>query len=85
MPAFQPDIFWTLDRFAILEMIRKQPKVGLEDLHQSLHAVSVRNHTLQTMIFEPAKLRLHLAIGTCPASGKELTALDLATLFHQGK
>ena len=84
-PAFQPDIFWTLDRFDILEMIRKRSKVGLEDVHQSLHAVSVRNHTLQTMIFEPGKLRLHLAIGACPASGKELTALDLASLFHQGK
>jgi predicted choloylglycine hydrolase len=84
-PAFQPDIFWTLDRFAILETIRKQPKVGLEDLHRSMNAVSVRNHTLQTMIFEPGKLRLHVAIGACPASAKELTAIDLAPLLHQGQ
>ncbi len=52
-------------------------------MHKSLHAVSVRNHTLQTMIFEPAKLRMHLAIGACPASAKELTALDLASLFKK--
>ena len=83
-PAFQPDIFWTLDRFDILEMIRKRPKISVDDIHESLHAVSVRNHTLQTMIFEPAKLRLHLAIGTCPASAKELTTLDLAPLFKKG-
>jgi predicted choloylglycine hydrolase len=80
-PAFQPDMFWTLDRFDILEMTRKRAKVGIEDLHQSLHAVSVRNHTLQTMVFEPAKLRLHLAIGACPASAKELKSLDLESFF----
>jgi isopenicillin-N N-acyltransferase like protein len=77
-PDFQPNIFWTLDRFDTLELIRKQPKIGVEDIHQSLHQVSVRNHTLQTMVFEPAQLRMHLAIGACPASAKELTTLDLA-------
>lgn len=80
-PAVQPDIFWTLDRFDILEQVRKRPKVSVDDIHDSLHAVSVRNHTLQTMVFEPAKLRMYLAIGTCPASAKELTELDLAPLF----
>jgi len=83
-PAFQPDIFWTLDRFDILEQIRKLPKISVSDIHESLHAVSVRNHTLQTMVFEPAKLRIHLAIGTCPASAKELTSLDLAGLLKSG-
>jgi hypothetical protein len=82
-PAVQPDIFWTHERFAELERARKLSKVGIEDIHQSLHATSVRNHTLQTMIFEPGKLRLHLAIGACPASAKELTTLDLAPLFKQ--
>jgi predicted choloylglycine hydrolase len=77
-PAEQPDIFWTLDRFDVLEKARKLPKVGVEDMHKSLHAVSVRNHTLQTMVFEPAKLRMHLAIGACPASAKELTTMELA-------
>jgi isopenicillin-N N-acyltransferase-like protein len=80
-PAVQPDIFWTHERFDELEKIRKLPKVGIEDMHKSLHAVSVRNHTLQTMIFEPAKMRMHLAIGACPASAKDLTALDLGPLF----
>jgi predicted choloylglycine hydrolase len=81
-PAIQPNIFWTLDRFDILEQIRKLPKISVSDIHERLHAVSVRNHTLQTMIFEPAKLRMHLAIGSCPASAKELTTLDLAPLFR---
>jgi predicted choloylglycine hydrolase len=82
-PADQPDIFWTHERFAELEKSRDLPKVTISDIHKSLHAVSVRNHTLQTMIFEPAKLRLHLAIGSCPASAKELTTLDLTPLLKK--
>jgi predicted choloylglycine hydrolase len=82
-PARQPDVFWTHERFDELEKARKLPKVGIEDMHKSLHAVSVRNHTLQTMIFEPAKLRLHLAIGACPASAKELTTLNLGPMFKK--
>lgn len=82
-PAVQPDIFWTHERFEELEKARKLSKVGIADIHKTLHATSVRNHTLQTMVFEPAKLRLHLAIGSCPSSAKELTALDLAPLFKQ--
>jgi isopenicillin-N N-acyltransferase like protein len=83
-PRTQPNVFWTLDRFEILERARQLPKVGLDDLHQTLHAVSVKTHTLQTMIFEPAKLRLHLSIGSCPASANKLTALDLAPLLQNG-
>jgi predicted choloylglycine hydrolase len=84
-PETQPNIFWTLDRYDILERARQLPKVGLDDLHQSLHAVSVKTHTLQTMIFEPASLRIHLSIGSCPASAKKLTVLDLAPLFQNNK
>jgi hypothetical protein len=80
-PEVQPDIFWTHERFDELEQTRKLSKVGIEDIHKSLHAVSVQNHTLQTMVFEPARLRMHLAIGACPSSAKELTTLDLAPLF----
>jgi predicted choloylglycine hydrolase len=82
-PDDQPDIFWTHERFAVLERARNLPKVDVEDIHKSLHDVSVRNHTLQTMVFEPAQLRLHLAIGACPASAKELTTLDLAPFFKK--
>ena len=37
--------------------------------------------TLQTMIFEPAALKLHLAIGECPSSALPLKELDLKPLF----
>jgi len=40
------------------------------------------DHTLQTMIFEPATLKLHLAIGACPSSAEPLKTLDLAPLLQ---
>lgn len=81
-PAREPNIFMTLDRFATLEKSRQMPKLGVADVQKQLHAVSMLNHTLQTMIFEPATLKLHLAIGACPSSGEPLKTLDLAPLFR---
>ena len=37
--------------------------------------------TLQTMIFEPAELKLHLAIGACPTSALPMKTLELAPLL----
>jgi hypothetical protein len=34
------------------------------------------------MVFEPQTLRLHLAIGACPATEAELKTLELGPLFH---
>jgi hypothetical protein len=33
------------------------------------------------MVFEPEALRLHLAMGPCPASAGELRALELKEMF----
>jgi hypothetical protein len=42
--------------------------------------------TLQTMIFEPATLTLHVAfaVGEQPSSAQKLKRLDLAPLFQNG-
>jgi isopenicillin-N N-acyltransferase-like protein len=82
-PAVQRNVFWTLDRYETLEQARELREIGVEDVHQYLQAVSVQNHTLQTMVFEPATRRLHLAIGACPSSGQELKLLELGPLFKQ--
>ncbi|HEY8752001.1 MAG TPA: hypothetical protein VIM11_28730 [Tepidisphaeraceae bacterium] len=50
-------------------------------MHKYLHAVNQGELTLQTMIFDPANLRLHLAFGKMPSSGGELRTIDLAPLF----
>jgi len=43
--------------------------------------VNLGGLTVQTMIFEPATLKLHLAIGSCPSSALPMKELDLKPLF----
>jgi hypothetical protein len=82
-PLWQFNWFRTLDRYRKLEEASwSRPQLGLEDVHRGLDAARHEEHTLQTMIFEPAALRLHLAIGACPASAEKLKSLDLAPLFR---
>ena len=54
----------------------------MAELHIGLHAASQGDHTLQTMVFEPAELRLHLAVGELPSSAGPLRTLELAPLFR---
>ena len=69
------------DRYDILDKCRLQATLTLEDIARKLNAANQGDLTLQTMIFEPASLRLHLAIGKTPASALPLKSLDLAPLF----
>jgi isopenicillin-N N-acyltransferase like protein len=71
----------TRERFAELEKAGRQEKLGVEELHKALHAASHRTHTMQTMVFDPAALTLHLAIGKTPSSGLELRRLELGELL----
>ena len=40
---------------------------------------------MQTMIFEPATLRLHLSIGICPSTAGEMKLLELAPLLQNSQ
>jgi hypothetical protein len=72
----------SLGRFDDLEALRKgREKITVEDLHKQLDAVNLGELTLQTMVFEPAALRLHLAFGERPASKGKLRVIDLGPLF----
>lgn len=64
-------------RYTILEKAQKIPKLGLKEVAAQMHAVNQRTWTIQTMIFEPKALRLHLSIGKGPASARPLTPLNL--------
>ncbi|HVS34059.1 MAG TPA: C45 family peptidase [Gemmataceae bacterium] len=81
-PAAEDVPFNSVGRLHTLDKVRGgEAKLGVEDLHQQLHAVNQGVETLQTMVFEPANLRLHLAFGKMPASAGQLHELDLAPLF----
>jgi isopenicillin-N N-acyltransferase-like protein len=68
-------------RYAILEKSRELKALGVKEVAQQLHAVNQGKMTLQTMVFEPAALRLHLAFGKGPATALPLAPLELAPLF----
>jgi hypothetical protein len=68
-------------RYRTLEKSRGISRLGLRDVAQKMDEVNAGPLTIQTMIFEPTSLRLHLATGSCPASKLPLKTLDLAPLF----
>jgi hypothetical protein len=55
---------------------------SVSDIAERLHAVNQGDMTLQSMVFEPRTLTLHLAFGAGPATRLPLKRLDLAKLFH---
>lgn len=68
-------------RYDKLVEAKSLAKIGLADVARKLHEVNQGRATLQTMVFEPGPLRLHLAIGSCPSSALPLKRLELAPLF----
>ena len=69
------------ERYAALAKSRDLAGIGLPQVAEKLHAVNKGNETIQTMIFEPTSLRLHLAIGKGPSSALPMKQLDLAALL----
>ena len=75
---------YTCDRYRCLqENSSKYSRLGLPELRQLLHQVNGGDFTLQTMVFEPADMRLHVALGSCPATVLPLRTLDVAALLGQ--
>ena len=58
-------------------------KYSLPDIAERMHAVNQGEMTLQTMVFEPATLQMHLAFGPGPATRFPMSRLDLAELFQE--
>ncbi len=59
-------------------LAQKTPKFGIDDIQRAMHSVNQGPLTLQTMIFEPRQLRLHLALGGVgPVSNKPLKTLEV--------
>jgi predicted choloylglycine hydrolase len=78
-PATAANLFQTLDHYASLhEVVRRRKQLGPAELQAALDAVCDPEMTLQTMVFEPRTLRLHLAIGTVPSSATVMKVLDLS-------
>jgi hypothetical protein len=73
-------------RYDILQKTQKNAeKFGVEDVKAELHKVSQGEFTVHAIVFAPAERVMHLAYGGGKsATEKNLTPLDLGTLFEKG-
>ena len=69
-------------RYRILEKSQDIPRLNLRDVAKKMDEVNEGPLTIQTMIFEPASLKLHLGIGSCPATKAPLKTLELSRFFE---
>jgi hypothetical protein len=74
----------TCPRYEILDASRQLKRLEFADVAEKMDAVA-NDSTLQTMIFDPARLKLHLAFGPPPASQLPLRELELSKLFAKGE
>ena len=65
-------------RYRILMRSLEAEHIDLDYMAAKLHQVNLGPLTMQTMVFEPGPLKLHLAIGSCPSSYLPLAGLELA-------
>jgi isopenicillin-N N-acyltransferase-like protein len=70
-------------RYPILEKSKEEKGLNVRDVAKLLDEVNQGQLTLQTMVFEPAELKLHLAIGKPPTSALPMKTLDLAPLLKK--
>lgn len=68
-------------RYAGLLRATKSGRLTLDAVARKLDEVNQGLQTVQTMIFEPDPLRLHVAVGTCPSSSQPLKALEMEPLL----
>jgi predicted choloylglycine hydrolase len=73
----------SLDRYRTLEQAAEMEKLDVADLKRNLNAVANKTNTMHSMIFEPSKLRVYVAMGTLPASEGEFRLLELGPLFKK--
>jgi hypothetical protein len=69
------------ERYDTLAKSIETKKFDVAAVARQMDAVNQGAWTVQTMVFEPAALKLHLAYGKGPATRLPLRALDLAALF----
>ena len=72
-------------RYSELAKSAEMEKIGVGDVAQKLDAVNQGRRTMQTMIFEPGPLLLHVSLGPPPATKQPLREIALAPLWAKKK
>jgi hypothetical protein len=68
-------------RYERLQAAGTKQSLSVADIQSALHNANQGGLTLQTMVFEPRELVLHLAIGTPPSSQNKMRRLELRDLL----
>lgn len=68
-------------RYPRLAAASERDDWDVTSVQELMHSVNQTGFTLQTMVFQPRTLQLHLSATCPPASDKPLTTIDLAPLF----
>lgn len=83
-PPMVRNLVFTCDRYkCLVDKSNGLRKLGIVELKELLHDVNGGDMTLQTMIFEPGDMKLHVAIGSCPSSALPLRQLDVVELLDR--
>lgn len=83
-PFFPINVRRSFQRFTLLEELRtNENKVSPAQVMEYLDSVNLGDDTLQTMVFEPSTLRLHLAFQGTPSSKGPFHTLELESLFQK--
>ncbi len=61
--------------------MRDLDRLGVTEIAAFLRATNQGKMTVHSMVFEPAIVRIHIAMGPGPATDSRLTAIDLKELF----
>ena len=72
-------------RYESLLKSTEMPALGVSDVAKLLDSANQGPLTIQTMVFEPATLKLHVSIGQVPASSFALTTLDVGEMMKAGR
>ncbi|MDZ4658525.1 MAG: C45 family peptidase [Bythopirellula sp.] len=68
-------------RYDSLEVAGEKPTLAVADIQAALHQANQGELTLQTMVFEPRELVLHISLGTPPSSAHKMHRLELRDLL----
>lgn len=70
-------------RYQALWESQERDRLDVADIARKLHEVSQGPMTLQTMVFEPKAMRLHVSLGASPAWALPLRTLDAGQLLRR--